>query len=160
MAKKEEQLMVVKERVLEAAKECPDTKRVLKKLFPEAFEEKELVLYWVDVGMTMTAIDCILYAYKEKIKGPVKVMLCGSQDAEGYMVVIINGPHKGSGDYLDMNDIIDCVMADWDEDAYGSYQKYLKQTEGANNAVCQYELATIMGVSVESAIKMIKSAKK
>jgi len=39
---KSTELKVKTSRVLEAAKTCPDTKRVLEKLFPEAFEEEDL----------------------------------------------------------------------------------------------------------------------
>ena len=37
---------ITKERVVKAANVCPDAQRVLKELFPEAFEEKEPE--WVD----------------------------------------------------------------------------------------------------------------
>jgi hypothetical protein len=46
-----EELKITKERVLEAAKECPTSQAVMKKLFPEVFEEDRLFdMSGIEVG--------------------------------------------------------------------------------------------------------------
>lgn len=63
------ELKVTKERVLEAAEGCPDVKRALKTLFPEAFEDAEPKrLKPGDVTYVQGNCTVLVYLDPEKLK--------------------------------------------------------------------------------------------
>lgn len=143
----ETEYLVKKDRILEAAGNCAEAKRILKKLFPEAFES-DLVLRCLRVGNYF------------KLGGTL-YMLCHSDDEDMWMVIAMDGNNIGEVAYMEViHDINHCVDNLLKEQAFEVDSEYYKAKEGqSNSSLNQYQLAIFMEIDVEDAIEIIKWCK-
>ena len=103
-------LKITKDRVLEAAKSCPQANAVLKKLFPEAFEDDLSGLhmkkfYWNYHGNPDKSKTCVVLVGPKRER--LFTLFFPGQNASTYPIVILDYIGTVNG-YIDKKSFLSC----------------------------------------------------